>query len=356
VILSGGAGTRLWPISRQDLPKQLLPIASSRPMLVETVRRVSGPEFEAPIIVSGEDHHLIVKDQLDQTGAAVEAVLLEPVGRNTSAAAALAAEWLGSAGREELMLLMPADHLIGDVEAFHAAIRAGGPHAEDGAIVTFGVVPTGPNIEYGYIEADRVNPEVAAPCPVIRFVEKPDATAAAAYVESGRFLWNSGIFLVKASTLIEEMRRFLPKSLDSISRSVANATRDGIFVRPEPEAFSAAENISIDYAIMEKTSRALVIPVQMHWSDVGSWAAVWNLAHKDSHDNAIQGDVVAIDTRGSLLRNESATVVTAIGLENMAVIAVRDAIFVAPLSRAADVKVLVEKLRDEGRESVAKSK
>ncbi len=351
MILSGGAGTRLWPMSRQDLPKQLLPIVSSRPMLVETVQRVSGPDFEEPIIVSAEDHRLLVKDQLGQMGAAVEAILLEPVGRNTSAAAALAAEWLRSTGRDELLMLMPADHAIGDEEALRVAIRAAAPHAEAGAIVTFGIVPTGPNVEYGYIEAGVDGP-AGPPYPVARFVEKPDAATAAAYLESGRFWWNSGMFLVKASTLIEEMRRFLPRTLDSISQSIAGATREGIFVRPEPEAFTAAENISIDYGIMEKTSRAVVLPVELKWSDVGSWAAVWALAAKDSAGNAVEGDVVAIDTRSSLLRNETDAVVTAIGLENMAVIVVRDAIFVAPLSRSAEVRLLVEKLRNEGRGTV----
>jgi mannose-1-phosphate guanylyltransferase/mannose-6-phosphate isomerase len=325
-------------------------------MLVETLRRVDGPGFEAPIIVSAEDHRLFVKDQLDEIGAAVEAILLEPVGRSTSAAAALAAEWLRSTGRDELLLLMPADHVIGDEEALRAAIQTAVPHAEGGAIVTFGIVPTGPNVEYGYIEAEADQPAGATAYPVARFVEKPDVDTAAAYVESGRFWWNYGIFLVKASTLIEEMRRFLPRTLESISRSVASATRDAMFVRPEPEAFRAAENISIDYGIMEKTSRAVVVPVQMNWSDVGSWAAVWTLAPKDALDNAVQGDVVMIDTRGSLLRNESDAVVTAIGLENMAVIAVRDAILVAPLSRAAEVRLLVEKLREEGRESAVKPK
>ena len=324
-------------------------------MLIDTIGRVGGPEFEAAIIVSAEDLAPIVKDQLEQAGAAVEAVLLEPAGRNTAAAAALAAEWLRSTGRDELLLLLPADHAIGDEEAFQGAIRAGSPHAEGGAIVTFGIVPTGPNVEYGYIEA-RIDGQAEAPYPVARFVEKPDAGTAAAYVESGRFWWNAGIFLVKASTLLDETRQFLPDTLDTITRSVAGATHDGMFVRPEPEAFRAAESISIDYAIMEKTSRAVVVPVGMDWSDVGSWAAVWALASKDSDENAVQGEVVAVDTHGSLLRNESDLLVTAIGLENMAVIAVGDAIFVAPLSRSAEVRSLVEKLKKEKPESLTKPK
>lgn len=346
MILSGGSGTRLWPVSRPDLPKQLLAIASDRSMLAETVQRLRHADFEAPIIVGAGQHGSLLKDQVDEAGTAVEVILLEPVGRNTSAAAALAAEWLRSTGRDELLLLMPADHVIGDVEALRAAIRAGAPHADNGAIVTFGIIPTGPNTEYGYIEVEGGQSDPADAHPVARFVEKPNAGDAAAYVESGRFFWNAGIFLVKASTLIDEMRQFLPDSLESIVQSVAGAARDGIFVRPDPETFSKAENISIDYAIMEKTSRAVVIPVQMSWSDVGSWAAVWTLAPKDPDNNAVSGDVVTIDTRNSLLRNESSAVLTAIGLEDMAVIAVDDAILVAPLSRAADVKLVVEKLRD----------
>jgi len=316
-------------------------------MLVETVEPARRAGLEAPIIVSAEEHRLLAKDQLEQAGAAPEAILLEPVGRSTAAAAALAAQWLLSSGRDELLLLMPADHSVGDRDAFHAAVRAGIPHAEEGMIVTFGIVPTGPNTEYGYIEVEAADPRPGGAYPVARFVEKPNLETAASYVERGRFFWNSGIFLFKASILIEEMRRYMPDSLESISRSMGQSVRDGIFVRPEPDAFREAENISIDYGIMEKTDRAMVVPVEMDWSDVGSWAAVWELAPKDVSNNAVQGDVLAIDSTNCLFRNEGEGMVTAIGLENMAVVAVEDAIFIAPINRVAEVKLLVEKLLKE---------
>lgn len=319
-------------------------------MLQETAQRISGKEFAAPIIVGAEAHRFFIKRQLQEAGTAVETILLEPAGRNTSTAAALAAEWLRSTGRDEILLLMPSDHVIGDCDTFRASIKIGIPHAEDGAIVTFGVVPSEPNTEYGYIEVDRVQDQAAEVYPVVRFVEKPDSETAIQYVQSGRFFWNSGIFLVKATTLLDEMRRFLPKSLDAISRSVAHATSDGIFVRPEAGAFEDAENISIDYGIMEKTSRGVVVPVEMDWSDVGSWAAVWKLCPKDANNNVAQGDVLSIDTRDSLFRSDGSAVIAAIGLEKMAVIVVRDAVFVAPLDRVADVKQLVARLQEQGRD------
>jgi mannose-1-phosphate guanylyltransferase/mannose-6-phosphate isomerase len=350
VILCGGAGTRLWPVSRQLQPKQLLALAGEQSLLQQTAARLTGEQFAPALVVSAEDQRLLVQRQLEESGASIEAIVLEPAGRNTAAAAALAAAWLESMDRDELLLLVPSDHVIGDRQAFLDAIAIAAPHAEQGAIVTFGAKPAEANTQYGYIEAKADQKLPDGVCPIMHFHEKPDRAAAAEYVASGRFFWNCGIFLAKASTLVDELRRFLPDSLDAITRSIAGATRDGLFVRPEATSFSKAENISIDHAVMEKTSRGIVVPVQMDWSDVGSWDAVWGLAQKDAANNVTQGDVIAFDTRDSLLRNESGSLLAAVGLEKMAVIAVPDAILVACLDKASEVKQLAEMLRARERE------
>jgi mannose-1-phosphate guanylyltransferase / mannose-6-phosphate isomerase len=352
VILCGGAGTRLWPVSRQQFPKQLLPLMGEDSLLQQTAKRLSADRFLPAIVVSGEDQRFFIKRQLEQAGAPVEAILLEPVARNTSSAAALAATWLSAAGRDELMLLMPSDHVIADLPAFIRAIETGTAHAERGAIVTFGAQPTEPNTQYGYIEARADDGSGDGAFPIARFVEKPSAEKAAEYVESGRFFWNSGIFLVKASTLLDEMREHLPASLDAILRSVGEATTDGKFVRPSADAFGDAQNISIDHGIMEGTARGVVVPVQMSWSDVGSWDAVWKLGAKDGDGNAIKGDAMTRDTRDSLIRSDGGALVATIGLDKMAVIAVRDAVLVAPLDRVSEAKELVERLRQDNRECV----
>ena len=347
VILCGGAGTRLWPLSREGFPKQLLAITGEQSLLQETAARLSGERFAPAIIVSGEDQRDFVRNQLESSGAAIEAILLEPARRNTAAAATLAAAWLRARGEDELMLLMPSDHVIGDRDAFIRAVDIGVPHAESGAIVTFGATPTGPNTQYGYIEAEADKPLSEGAFAIARFHEKPSAEKAADYLASGRFFWNAGIFLAKAGTILTEMQRFLPESSEAISEAAARAKTDGIFVRPDAEAFKRAQNISIDNGIMEKTSRGVVVPVQMDWSDVGSWDAVWKLGGKDEAGNVVKGDVVAVDTKGSLLRNESGVLVATLGLDKIAVIAVRDAILIAPLDRAAELKELVERL-DQG--------
>lgn len=341
VILCGGAGTRLWPVSRHSFPKQLLPVTGERSLLQETAGRLASSMFAPPMVVSGEDQRFFIKRQLDDVGAGAEAILLEPAGRNTAAAAALAAAWLARQGRDELLLLMPADHVIGDVSSYLEAIAIARPHANQGAIVTFGATPTEANTQYGYIEADTSGAVGQRIFPIAQFVEKPDAETASDYYASGRFFWNSGIFLVKASTLLGEMRKFLAPSMETIERSISEAAIDGVFVRPAADAFREAKNISIDHAIMEKTDRGMVVPVSMQWSDVGSWDAVWKLGDKDARNNVTRGDVVSLDNRNSLLRNESGTTIAAAGLDNMAVIAVRDAVLVAPLDRMADLKALV---------------
>ena len=349
VILSGGAGTRLWPLSRQSFPKQLLPVMGGQSLLQETAKRVTGDDFAPAVIVGSEDQRFFIKRQLEAIGAPVEAILLEPVARNTSAAAALAAAWLVSRGDDELMLLMPSDHMIGDRAAFLEAVTAALPSAESGAIVTFGATPDEPNTQYGYIQAAADPQGSSAAVPIGRFVEKPDAASAAAYLKEGGFYWNAGIFLVKASTLLDEMREFLPASLDAITAAVNDASTDGLFVRPAADAFGRADNISIDHGVMEKTTRGMVAPVQMGWSDVGSWDAVWKLGDKDAAGNHVQGQVVAIDTHDSLLRTDGALIAT-LGIEKMAVIASRDAVLIAPLDRAGDLKKLVEGVRSANEE------
>jgi len=319
-------------------------------LLQQTARRLPPESFSPALIVSGEDQRFFIKRQLEAAGAPIEAILLEPVARNTSAAAALAAAWLHAKGGDELMLLMPSDHVIADADAFVAAVKTGIAHAEKGAIVTFGAKPTEPNTQFGYIEADTARSFADGASPIARFVEKPDPQTAAEYVESGRFYWNSGIFLMKAATLLDEMREFLAASLDAIVEAVGKATVDGLFVRPEPDAFGRAQNISIDHGVMEKTTRGVVVPVEMQWSDVGAWDAVWKLSAKDPTGNATSGNVIAVDTRDSLLRADGQAMIAAIGLDKMAVIAVRDAVFIAPMERVAEVKELVEKLKAEGRD------
>jgi mannose-1-phosphate guanylyltransferase/mannose-6-phosphate isomerase len=351
--MSGGAGRRLWPLSRQTFPKQLLPIAGQESMLQATAARVLGSPFSRPIVVAGEEHRFFVKRQLESVGLGVDAIILEPFGRNTAAAAALAALWALANGKDDMLLLMPSDHVVEDVGAFHDAVRKGMAAAERGDLVTFGVRPDGPNTQYGYIEFDDSDDELAGIHRVSRFVEKPDEKRAREYVDSGRFAWNAGIFLFRASAFLEQMGRFLPDSLDAISRAMGSSAVDGVFTRPDKNAFAAAENISLDHGIMEKTDRCVVVPVDMGWSDVGSWEALWKISLHDPQNNVVQGDVVARDCRNSLIRSHDGGLVTAVGLDGMAVIAVRDAIFISPLDRAADVKLLVDELDNEGRECVA---
>ena len=342
VILCGGAGTRLWPVSREQSPKQFLPLMGERSLLQQTATRLNGVQFAPVLIVTGENQRFLIEHQLRDAGAEVSAILLEPVARNTASAAALAAAWLEAAG-DELMLLMPSDHIIGDREAFVRAIEIGTPHAQSGAVVTFGAEPTEPNSEYGYIEADAEMQVGDGAYRIARFHEKPSKDLAAEYLATGRFFWNCGIFLAKASTILGEMRRYLPETLDAISQAIGGATHEGVFVRPKADQFARAENVSIDNGVMEKTSLGVVVPVRMQWSDVGAWDAVWKLATKDQAGNVTQGDVMALDCRNSLLRNDGHAFLGAVGLDRTAIIAVDDAIFVAPLARASEVKQLVAK-------------
>jgi mannose-1-phosphate guanylyltransferase/mannose-6-phosphate isomerase len=315
-------------------------------LLQQTAARLSGSDFAAPVVITGEEQRFFVKRELELARVSAEAILLEPEGRNTSTAAALAAAWTQHAGREETLLLMPSDHVIGDANAFLDAVKSALSFAEEGAIVTFGANPTYANPQYGYIQAASCADEDGRAYPIERFIEKPRVQEAREFVEAGSFYWNAGIFLAKASTLIEEMRQYLPGSLDAVLESIDGGTTDGLFFRPAPSQFKRAENVSLDHGVMEKTSRGVVVPVEMDWSDVGSWDAVWQLGKKDADNNLADGIVVAVDTRNSLLRSDRGPLIGALGLDGIAIVAARDAVLVAPLDRAGDLKQLISELKD----------
>ncbi|MFQ5347008.1 MAG: mannose-1-phosphate guanylyltransferase/mannose-6-phosphate isomerase [Rhodothalassiaceae bacterium] len=349
VILSGGSGTRLWPVSRHLFPKQLLPLLGERSLLQETAARLSAAHlFAAPILVANEEHRFIIAEQLRQIGVNPAAMLLEPEPRNTAPAIALAALRIAEEDGARLMLVLPSDHVIRDVAAFHAAVEVGAGAAAAGRLVTFGIVPDRPETGYGYIERGRELGETPGVFEVAAFVEKPDAKRAEAFLADGRHAWNSGMFLFSADAYLAELARHAPAMLEACRAAMEGRSPDLGFERPDAAAFSASAADSIDYAVMEKTDRAALVPVDMGWSDVGSWRALWDLAEKDAHGNATFGDVLAEDCTGSLLQAHGPAI-AAIGLEDMIVVTTKDAVLVAPKSRAQDVKRLVARLADEGR-------
>ncbi len=353
VILSGGAGTRLWPLSRELYPKQFLPLTGERTMIQETALRVVGlPSVADPIVVCNEAHRFMVAEQLRQVGVAPQAILLEPEGRNTApalAVAALAAQ-AGASGKRadastRLLLVLPADHVLADVAAFHRAVETAIPAARDGRFVTFGVVPTHPETGYGYIQKGA---EAGPVLRVAAFVEKPDAAKAAQFVASGDYLWNSGMFLVPAQGYLDELRRLDPAMLSACEQAYAGAVRDLDFIRLDRAAFESCRADSIDYAVMEKTDRAAVVPLAAGWGDVGSWASLQDALPADSEGNVTHGDVLTEDSRDCLLYSTD-RLVAAVGLDQHVVIETKDAVLVAPKDRVQDVKRLVERMKKAGR-------
>ena len=343
VILCGGSGSRLWPLSRSKFPKQLLPLSSDLSLLQETCRRLEllEPKPEAPVVICNDAHRFLVAGQIENLGVQPRLVL-EPVGRNTAPAVALAALLVQEPARADtLLLVLPADHVIRDPNALAAAVAAAAPAAHEGRLVTFGIVPTSPETGYGYIRA--VESE-AAIRPVDQFVEKPDFETARRYVQSGSYFWNSGMFLLSAGAYLDELRTFAPDMVAACERALPGGT-DAEPVVLDAEAFAACPADSIDYAVMEKTDRASVVPLDAGWSDVGSWAALHDVTAHDRDGNALSGDVVAVDCRDTLIRSES-RLVTAVGLEDCVVIETKDAVLVVPKDRAQDVKKLVDELGD----------
>lgn len=350
VILSGGSGTRLWPASRAMYPKQLLPLTGDRTMLQETALRLAGKAnvAEKALVVCNEAHRFLVAEQLRAIDVRAT-IVLEPEGRNTAPAAALAALAAldAHAGDEPpILLIMPADHVIEDTAAFQAAVETGKSSAAEGNLVAFGVVPSYPHTGYGYIESDARN-LVAAP--IRSFVEKPDKQTAIQLLETNRYFWNAGIFLFRADTYLEELGKFAPDMVAACRKAVEQAKTDSEFVRPDAAAFSASPSDSIDYAVMEKTDRAAMVPLSAGWSDVGSWTALHEVSRKDGEGNSLHGDVVVHACQQSYI-SAGSRLVTAVGLDNMVVVEDKDSVLVAHKDHAQDVKVLVDELKRRDRE------
>lgn len=345
VLLSGGSGTRLWPLSRETHPKQFQPLVGEQSLLQATWQRLAGLEgAAAPIVVANEEHRFMVAEQLRQVGVTPSALLLEPVGRNTAPAIAAAALQAQAGGADPLLLVLPSDHVIRDEAGFRAAVLAAAPAAEAGQLVTFGIVPTGPETGYGYIKTGKG----AGARAVERFVEKPDLATAQAYVASGDYFWNSGMFLFRASRYLDELAAFAPAILAAAKAALAGAKRDVDFLRLDRAAFEACPSDSIDYAVMEKTSHAAVLPIDVGWSDVGSWSALWEIADQDPDGNAHHGDVLAIDCRNTLAWG-GRRLVSLLGLQDVIVVDTDDALLVAAKDQVQKVKEIVSALKTQGR-------
>ncbi len=353
VILSGGSGSRLWPISRESFPKQLFPLISDRTMIQETALRACGPGFAPPFIVCNNEHRFLIAEQLLNAEVEGARIVLEPVGRNSAPAIAAAALLAAEQAPDAVLWMMPADHAITDQAALHRLLDLAVAAARQGRIVTFGMRPSAAETGYGYIEVGDPLPGLPGIHALARFVEKPDAPTAAKLVASGRHLWNSGMFVFTARTMIEELEAHAPEVLASVRRAVAERTQDLDFIRLAPEPFRACPNISLDYAVAERTTRAAVAPADLGWSDVGSWGALWEMGEKDAGGNVAQGDVLLESATDCYVRSDG--VLTAVvGLADAVVVVTKDAVLAMHRDHAQDVKRVVERLKQAGRhEAVA---
>lgn len=348
VVMSGGSGTRLWPLSRKNKPKQFLPLFGDQSLFQETITRLSGvDDLEPPIIICNEEHRFMVAEHLHELDITNAAIILEPCARNTAPAITVAAIQAQQSGNDPVLLVLSADHVIQDIRAFHKAIEAAKLQAEQGYIVTFGIVPTEAHTGYGYIKAQEKNKisKVAA------FVEKPDKQTAQTYIESGNYYWNSGMFMSKASTVIGELEKFAPDILSSCLQAVGHAIKDLDFLRLEEASFSASPSGSIDYAVMEKTDNAVVIPLDAGWSDVGSWASLAEVQPHDNNNNVAIGDVLMQDVNNAYIHSDS-RLVTVLGVDNIVVVETPDAVLVTSKDQAENIKSIVEELVRNNRNEV----
>jgi mannose-1-phosphate guanylyltransferase/mannose-6-phosphate isomerase len=347
VILSGGSGTRLWPLSRKQYPKQYLPLSGDNTMLQDTILRLNGLDnFADPIIICNAGHRFLVIEQCQQIGIKSPTILLEPVGRNTAPAIAAAAIQSLKLTDDAVLLVLPADHVIQDIEGFHQAINIANQQAQSGKLATFGIVPTDANIGYGYIKSSKESNNGAHR--VEEFVEKPDLKTAEFYVEQGNYLWNSGMFMFQARTIIDELTTHAPNIVASVNNAVNNATQDLDFIHLEKQAFESSPSGSIDYALMEKSNNVVVVPLDAQWNDIGAWSALYDIGKKDSQGNVIKGDVITQDTTNTYI-NADHHMVAAIGVDNLIIIDTPDATFIATKDKAQEVKSIVESLQASGR-------
>lgn len=347
VILSGGSGTRLWPLSREAYPKQFLSLVGEKTMLQATWHRVAPIADLKPIVVANHEHRFMAAEQLREAGVEPDAIILEPVGRNTAPAIAIAALQATAGGNDALLLVLPSDHVVTDDAAFHAAVASAMPAAEAGQLVTFGIVPTGPETGYGYIKAGP-GKDVRT---VERFVEKPDLETAERYVASGEYFWNSGMFLFKATQYLNALRSLQPLMLSACEQALSKAVRDDDFIRLDAEAFKACPNDSIDYAVMEKASQVSVVGLDAGWSDVGSWSALWEVSLQDENGNAHHGDVIEIDCKNTYAY--SSRLIAMVGLEDVVVVETDDAILVGNRHQIQQVKEIVAQIKRNGRSEAA---
>ena len=345
VIMAGGSGSRLWPLSRKLYPKQFLPLCGDHTMLQDTVLRLHGLKVNAPVVISNEEHRFIAAEQLNQIGQ-LGSIILEPDGRNTAPAVALAALSLQKlAGDDAIMLVLAADHVIQDTNAFHQAIEKATPLAQNGKLVTFGIVPAAPETGYGYIRGGAACGDAFD---VAQFVEKPDLATAQSYLASGDYYWNSGMFMFSVGRYLRELHTHRPDIFTACEQAMLDVSHDLDFLRINKEAFLACPDDSIDYAVMEKTKDAVVIPLDAGWSDVGSWSALWDVNTKDSHGNVRRGDVMFYDSRNTYVNAEE-KLVAVVGLDNVIVVETKDAVLVAAQDKVQDVKAIVNELKKQGR-------
>ncbi|MFP1741217.1 mannose-1-phosphate guanylyltransferase/mannose-6-phosphate isomerase [Lonsdalea quercina] len=349
VIMAGGTGSRLWPLSRELYPKQFICLHGKNSMLQETVNRLDGIQTRDPMVICNEEHRFLVAEQLRQVNKLSSNIILEPVGRNTAPAIALAALNAVSAGDNPILLVLAADHIMENEAAFHKAVENAIPHAKAGSLVTFGIIPTGPETGYGYIHrGEQLSGAENAPYRVQRFVEKPDLETAEAYLRCGEYYWNSGMFMFHAKRYLQELEKFRPDILEACQSAISSVDKQSDFIKIDKDCFMNCPDESVDYAVMEKTDDAVVIPLDAGWSDVGSWSALWEVNEKDEQGNSLQGDTFLHNTQDCYINTDD-QLVAAIGVDNLVIVNTKDAVLVANKNEVQDVKRVVEFLKANSR-------